>query len=484
MKRKQQIIYSADFVYAGKTHKEDFGVIVENGKILEAGNRRFIKEQFPYAKEVKLDGALYPGFIDSHLHLNQLALYLSSGNAEQCRNFKDLKKLIYDKNAMFLYNLDFNTISILEWKDLFKYDYPLFIQSTDEHSVFINSALIKRNNIDIKETSGGEVVKLNGEFVGVLKDNAINNVKDIIKRKTNEEELQNAKEYLLQNGVVAVTNFDSELFNLLKKESEGSSPKLRVFQSIACTELDDAIKGNLKTGEGSKFFRIGAVKCFLDGSLGSQTALMQEGYFKGLSTLPAENFKKIVKIANENGLQVAVHAIGSKAVKIALQTFNNNGKEKMRNRIEHLQFINEGDLSLLRKTEFIASMQPFHYVTDREIFKKYIGKYKYAYAWKTVLSIGKTLAFGSDAPVVAPSVINGIKAAVGRNEEGLTTDQAIIAYTEGAARANFYERYGGRIVYGLNADFTLLSKPIVDGQNLEKIRVYATIIGGERVWTM
>ncbi len=479
--KKKQIIYSADFAYAGKTHKKKYSIAIEDGKIIESGKREVIKEQFPYAKETKFDGALYPGFIDSHLHLNQLALSLTTTNAKQFNTFEGLKKAITEckNDTAYVYNLNFNKVSAPEWEELFKINCPLFIQSTDEHSVFINKALMKEKGVVIKEIPGGEIVKKNSKFTGILKDNAIKNVKNIVNRKAETEGIEKAEKLLLMNGIVAATNFDYELFNTLRERAN----KIHIFQGIQCDKLNDAIEQNFKTGEGSPYFRIGAVKCFLDGSLGSQTALMEENIFNGLLTIPEEEFRTIVEKANRNGLQVAVHAIGSKAVQIALKTFKEKGNPEMRNRIEHLQFINEKDISLVEKTDFIASMQPMHFSEDSELLQKYIGEYKYAYSWKTVLNLGKVLAFGSDAPVVPPSVIRGMECAIHRENGKIKPDDAITAYTEGGARANFYERYGGRIVRGLNADFSILSKPISEESKFTNIKTYATIIGGDIKWT-
>ncbi len=480
--RKKQTIYTADFVYVGKTHKEKYSVAVEDGIILESGKREVIKEQFPYAKEVRFrDAAIYPGFIDSHLHLNKIALTLTKINAEQIESFDALiKKINEDKYPISsVYNLDFNKISKSQWKTLFELKKPLFIQSTDEHSVFVNKALIKEKNIEIKETNGGEIVKEKGQFIGILKDNAIKNVEFLLHEVAGADALEKAENLLLQNGIVAATNFDYNLFDVLKSRES----RVRIFQGIRCDKIDEAVENKLKTGSGNDYFRIGPVKCFLDGSLGSQTALMEEGIMKGLLTMPEEEFYRIVEKANKNNLQIAVHAIGSRAVHIALKAFKNSGITSMRNRIEHFQFLSEKDLPLMKETDFIASMQPVHFSDDKELLEKYIGKYKYAYPWKKVIQSGKVLSFGSDAPVASLSVIKGIETAVKRKEGGIKPDDAIIAYTEGSARANFYEKKGGRIVRGLNADFTVLNKKLSEEEDFDNIRVIATIVGGEMVWT-
>ena len=490
-KKQEKITYTAKFVYTNKTFKENYSIYTENGKIIESGSREAIKEQFPFAREVKLDGILYPGFIDSHIHLNELALFLHSYNGETLKTFDDIKNFVikHSKNdTIYIQNFDFNLFTKEDWQKLFELPIPLFIQSTDEHSVFVNNAAIKKHKIEIKEYEGGEVVKQNGKFIGILKDNAILNVSTIKNRRASKEEIKKTISYLHSMGVVGITNFDYLIYDTLLDIDKEKALNMHIFQGIPCNKIDDLIKDKITTGSGNNYLQIGPLKCFIDGSLGSQTLLMKEleykNKFHGLQTIDREELEHIVKIANENGLQIATHAIGSKAVHIALDVFQKVGKSKMRNRIEHFQFLSKDDETLAKETEFIASMQPLHFNADKKLFEKYFPNgYPHAYDWQFLFDIGKIVAFGSDAPVVSPSVLKGMDSAINRYKEKTSVTSVINAYTENGAKANFYERSGGRIIRNLNADFVLLNKPIKKYTNFSTTDIITTIIGGRIVWT-
>jgi predicted amidohydrolase YtcJ len=489
-KQKETIIYTPDFLYTNKVLKEKYSIYIEDGKIVETGKREAIKEQFPLSKEIKLSGILYPAFIDSHLHLNEIALSLSSLNADKVNTFVELNNIIQstDEDQIYFYNLNFNKISKNEWMRLFNLKKPIFIQSKDEHSVFVNNAILNKYAIELKEVPGGEIVKHNGKFIGILKDNAINNVASIKNRQARKDEVKKAISYLHSMGISGATNFDFQLYNILSELDREKELNLHIFQGIPCKELKTAISEKLKTGMGSKYLQIGPIKCFLDGSLGSQTLLMREPEFRknfnGLLTMDPQEFSEVVKLANKNNLQVAAHAIGSEAVHIVLETYKQAEKAEMRNRIEHMQFIAKDDENLIENTDFIASMQPLHYTADRELLNKYFTNgYTHAYDWKFLIDKGKIVSFGSDAPVVTPSVLIGMDSAVKRTEKRISGIEAFLGYTENAAKANFYERKGGRIIRGMNADFVLLNKPIKTHINFSTTEVITTIIGGRILWT-
>ncbi len=490
-KREEKITYTAKFVYTNKTFKENYSIYTENGKIIEGGSREAIKEQFPFAREIKLDGILYPGFIDSHIHLNELALFLHSYNGEALKTLGDLKNFIIknsNNDTIYIQNFDFNLLTKKDWQKLFEMPIPVFIQSTDEHSVFVSNTAIKKHKIEIKEYKGGEVVKRDERFIGILKDNAILNVSTIKNRHASKEEIKKTISYLHSMGIVGVTNFDYLIYDTLLEIDKEKALNIHVFQGIPCNKVNDLIKDKITTGPGNSYLQIGPLKCFVDGSLGSQTLLMKEleykSKFHGLQTIDEKELEHIVKIANENGLQIATHAIGSEAVHIVLDVFHRVGKSSMRNRIEHFQFLSEEDETLTKETEFIASMQPLHFNADKKLFEKYFPNgYPHAYDWQFLFDIGKIVAFGSDAPVVFPSVLKGMESAINREKEKASVTSIISTYTENGAKANFYERRGGRIVRNMNADFILLNKPIKKFTNFSTTDIISTIIGGKIIWT-
>ena len=482
-------IFSADYIYVG-SEKKDYSILVEDGIIKAIDKRSLIREQFPFVKEERYDGFLYPGFNDAHLHIKEIALLLSSIDATNCKNFNDLKNLIQNSNDEFIYvyNLNFNYLSMDQWKELFNYNKPLFIQSKDEHSVFLNRVAILKNNIEIKEVKGGFLVKDKGKFIGIFKDKAIDLVKSVKERAISKNDIERVERYLLERGITSVTNFDFSVYPLLKEMDENGELRVRVYQGIAKDALKDIIKEGIRTNLCGSKLCFGPVKCFMDGSLGSQTAAMYSVKgFPNSFTMEDMDLKEIIELANRNNIQVAVHAIGDKAVHTVMELFKKFGNKRMRNRIEHLQFINENDLPLLKESTFIASMQPMHAISDAKLVKKLLGNFRYAYAWNTVLNSGKLLAFGSDAPVEDASPLLGIYAANKRlpqnnvpfiPEECISVKQAFDAYTIGSAFASFSENVKGKIENGYLADFVILDRSLFHS-NVKDINVVKSIIGGE-----
>ncbi len=486
-------IFVAKSVYAGGVERLNFSFIVSCGKILAVGETRTIREQFPLVKEESLDGYVYPSFFDAHTHLKEVALLLSSVHGSAILNYQELVGVIDAQKTepICIYNLDFNRIDSREWLDLYKRKRRIFIQSKDEHSVFVSKSLIDFHGITVQEVSGGELLHFNGQFVGVFRDNAINFVTRVKDRNLSKEQIEKAQIYFLERGITSIVNFDFSIYPNLEEMKNVS--KIRVVQGIQKDYLSQFVRDEVKTNDGDEMLKIGAVKCFLDGSLGSQTAYMVNGMpFKGLLTMEEGEFRELVQLANNKGIQVAVHSIGSGAVHIALSTFKNYSNPYLRNRIEHLQFIDEGDRELLRDTPFIASMQPIHAISDYDIYMKYMDNFRYAYPWKTVEDSSKVIAFGSDAPVDDASPLLGIYAATQRKtldkgksyllEEAISLDDAIKAYTFGSAYASFAESYLGDIKEGYLADFVVLDKALLFDKIL-KNRVLATYLGGEMVWT-
>ncbi len=486
-------IFSTDYIYIDSEEKKDYSILVEDGIIKAINERSLMKEQFPFVKEERYDGFLYPGFNDAHLHIKEIALVLSSIDATNCKNYNDLKKLIQNSNDEFIYiyNFNFNYLSMNQWKKLFNYGKPLFIQSKDEHSVFLNRAAILKNNIELIEVKGGFLVKDEGKFIGIFKDKAIDLVKSVKEKAISKNDIERVERYLLERGITSATNFDFPIYPLLKEMNRRKELKVRIYQGIAKDALKDAIKEGIYTGLGDSKLYFGPVKCFMDGSLGSQTAAMYSVKgFPNSFTMDEDELKEIIKLANKNNIQVAVHAIGDRAVHTVMRLFNEFADKKMRNRIEHLQFINENDLPLLKESTFIASMQPIHAVSDARLAKKLLSNFRYAYAWNTVLNSGKLLAFGSDAPVEDASPLLGIYAANKRlpqngmpfvPEECISVKQAFDAYTVGSAFASFSENIKGKIKNGNLADFVVLDKSLFHS-DAKNINVVKSIVGGENGW--
>jgi predicted amidohydrolase YtcJ len=257
-----------------------------------------------------------------------------------------------------------------------------------------------------------------------------------------------------------------------------------------------------RTGEGDDWLRIGSLKLFADGALGTRTALMLDPYlehpgYRGVATLEAGECRDLIERAARGGLATAVHAIGDAANRLVLDAFaatrHTWESRGLVQRIEHAQLLSQSDLPRLATLGIVASMQPVHAVSDYLVADRYWGdRCDGAYAWRSLLDAGTVLAFGSDAPVESIDPLPGIHAALTRQrsdgsptggwlpQQRLSVGEALTGYTSGAARASGEQMRRGRIAPGYLADFAVLAGdgPLAEPAFWLSARVRATVVGG------
>jgi predicted amidohydrolase YtcJ len=301
-----------------------------------------------------------------------------------------------------------------------------------------------------------------------------------------------------------------EAFVTLQELDALGELRLRVVQLLAYNHLDEAIGTGLRTGFGSDRLRVGPVKIFSDGSLGSMTAQMLEPYegrpdTYGIGTIPQEEMEEAVLRAARAGIPSAIHAIGDAANRRVLDAFEKARREapdalpaNKRHRIEHAQILHPDDFPRMAQLGVVASMQPIHATSDMHAAARLWGpeRVQYAYAWRTMLDVGALLAFGSDAPVESPNPFLGIHAAVTRQDENdepeggwhpeqcLTVEEAVRAYTESAAlSAPYLPNVTGTLTFGSVADLLLLDRDIftIPPADIKNARPLLTLIGGEPI---
>ena len=282
--------------------------------------------------------------------------------------------------------------------------------------------------------------------------------------------------------------------------------RLRVLAHLPQNRLDEAISLGIRSGFGDERLRIGALKIFADGSLGSKTASLLQDYedepgFRGLPTLPVRELDNLVMKAAEAGISVAVHAIGDRAVRLVLDTIaraeRKVGRPNFPHRIEHAQLLHPQDLPRFQELGVVASMQPIHAPSDMPVARRLWGeRCRYAYAWRSVLDHGAVLAFGSDAPVEPMDPWAGIHAAVTRQrpdgtppggwypEQRISVEEAVRAYTWGAAFAAGETHLKGSIEEGKVSDVIVLDRDIfeVPPEEIRDTKVEMTVLGGEIVY--
>jgi predicted amidohydrolase YtcJ len=403
-------------------------------------------------------------------------------------------------------------------------DNPVILSRADGHSVLVNSYVLRKSGItkNTPDPFGGEIQKdpLTGEPTGILKENAENLVKtgEIKSTKTGEErEAITWKGYLLalkearEYGVTSIQipgDADFEAYEKLLKTGELTSRiDIGKFLTADSRELTKYFEILKKYSHESNWIRFGYLKTFIDGTIGSGTALMFQPFAdnpksSGLAMMSYEKFEKMVILADKMGFQIGVHAIGDKGNFWALNAFEKarqaNGKRDSRHRIEHAQTLQPSDIPRFAQLGVIPSMQPTHCITDKRFYEKRIGpeRCREAYVWKSLVSAGSMLAFGTDYPVEPLNPMEGLYAAVTRKdrlgEEGngwfpeqkLTMEEAIKFYTLGSAYAQFMENRKGILRPGYLADIVITDKDLltIPENEIMKTRVDYTIVGGKVVY--
>jgi hypothetical protein len=273
---------------------------------------------------------------------------------------------------------------------------------------------------------------------------------------------------------------------------------MRVHMGIPHARLTDAVEQGMRTGEGEEWLRTGHLKIFTDGALGSQTAALEEPYEgtrdRGILTIDPGELARDVAVAAAAGIAVAIHAIGDRAVHVALDAIEPTraSAPQLRQKIEHVQLVRADDLARFGALGVVASMQPIHATSDRDLADRYWGASRVAraYPWRTLRSAGAVLAFGSDAPVEPIDPLLGIHAAMTRRrpkdadawrpEQRLTLDEALAGYAAGPAHAMATEDVAGTLRVGMRCDATVVDRDLTrcSEDELLAARVRATITDG------
>jgi predicted amidohydrolase YtcJ len=379
-----------------------------------------------------------------------------------------------------------------------------------------NSLALKLAKVtkETKDPPGGVIVRdKNGEPTGVLKDGAEFLVEKVMPEKTFDENHQAAlaaTEHAAQCGVTSLTDMsagnDVGLYQYMLDRGELKT-RIYAIRSIVTWEVFE--KAGVRAAFGSDMLRIGGLKGFADGSLGSTTALFFQPYNDAPNTrgllfdqmLPEGIMLKRVMGADRDGLQVMIHAIGDEAntriLDIYKEVAEKNGPRDRRFKIEHAQHLRKSEIPRFGAQKVIASMQPFHAADDGRWCEKRIGpeRSKGTYAFRSLLDSGAVLAFGSDWTVAPLNPLTGIKAAVTRQtldgkhpngwipEQKITLDETLRAYTIGSAYAEFMETKKGTVAPGYLADIVMLDRDLykIDPSEIDKAKVLLTITDGKVV---
>jgi predicted amidohydrolase YtcJ len=373
-------------------------------------------------------------------------------------------------------------------------DTPTALMARDYHSLWLNSAALARANGDL-EVHGGVVERdETGEPTGVLREECAWHFRDTHVRPTEDEMVDASREGVrtaIARGVTAVHDKDGWLGALAvwqRLRDEGSL-HLRVWQSIPAERVDDAAALHIRSGFGDELVRIGYLKAFMDGTLGSQTALMLDG--GGVQITTQDELAGYIRRGAAAGLPLAVHAIGDLANRQALDAFEQTRDAwqplGLRQRIEHAQLLSVEDIPRFEQLGVTASVQFSHAPSDRALAERFwAGKTDRAYAYRSLADAGALLANGSDAPIEELDPWAGVVAAVSRvwhQEQRLTLDEALQATTVNPAWLARDEHRRGKLLPGYLADLVVLDRDPYEAapEELADIQVVATMLGGRWV---
>ncbi|MCC6398039.1 MAG: amidohydrolase, partial [Bacteroidetes bacterium] len=397
-------------------------------------------------------------------------------------------------------------------------DNPVFVNRLDGHMALANSLALKLAGItrETPDPPGGTIVRdAQGEPTGILKDAAMDPVYRVMPDASEAEILdaiRAALRYAAENGVTSVQDMSASPDILSAYQDLLAKGELTVriygFQPLGSWKRQASL--GLRAGFGNEKLKIGGMKGFADGSLGSTTALFFSPYndapatagLPGEEMIPESRMEAIINGADSAGLQIGIHAIGDRANHIILGMYENaakhNGPRDRRFRIEHAQHLQKAEITSFARQGVIASMQPYHAIDDGRWAEKRIGpeRAKGAYAFRSLLDAGATLAFGSDWPVAPMDPLMGIYAAVTRSTldgkqpngwipgEKISVAEAIKAFTLGGAYASFDEDVKGSIETGKLADMVVLSDDILhmNPSRLNDVKVEMTIFDGRVIY--
>ncbi|MGZ8698013.1 MAG: amidohydrolase, partial [Gaiellaceae bacterium] len=379
-------------------------------------------------------------------------------------------------------------------------DTPTALMARDYHSLWLNSAALAHANGDL-DAKGGVVVRdERGEPTGVLREECAWHFRDAYVRPTEDELVDASREGVriaIARGVTAVHDKDGWLgaLGVWQRLREEGSLHLRVWQSIPAEQVADLADLHIRSGFGDDLVRIGYLKTFMDGTLGSQTARMLDG--SGVEITSREQLAEIIRRGTQAGLPVAVHAIGDLANREALDAFEETRAEwqplGLRHRIEHAQLLAPEDLPRFAELGIAASVQFSHAPSDRDLADRFwAGKTGGAYAYRSLRDSGALLANGSDAPIEELDPWAGVCAGVLRTidergpwhpEQRLSLDEALEATTVNPAWLTHDEHRRGKLLPGFLADLVVLDRDPFELQpeQLSEVRVVATMLGGR--WT-
>lgn len=512
-------------------------VAIKGNRIIAVGSGKDIQRYIDPTVTRVIDAAgrsVIPGFNDAHAHFgpvdpDYIELRYTTDPSVITDRVKE--QVARSRKGQLIYggHWEHEMFITREWPskellDAVSPDNPVVLRRTDGHSALVNSYVLKQSGItrNTPDPFGGEIMRdpVTGEPTGILKETAMELIRTgevKVQRTAEEERERELRGYLMaleQAAMYGITSIqipgwaDFEMYDSLMAAGRLTC---RIDIGAVLTadpeKLDRYEALRQKYPASGDWLRFGYLKDFMDGTLGSATAMMFEPFNDepdktGLPQMSYEELEARVLAADARGFQIGIHAIGPKANNWILNACKKarevNGVRDSRHRSEHAQILIEEDIPRFATLGVIASMQPTHCITDKRFAEKRIGteRSRWAYPWKSLADSGAKLAFGTDYSVEPLNPMEGLYASVTRKdrkgEEGegwfpmekITMEKAIEYYTLGAAYAQFMEERKGMIREGYLADITILSENIFNTpeEMIMSVKTDFTIVDGKIVY--
>ena len=514
------IVYNAEIYTVDNNNNKATSFAVKDGKFIYVGDDS-VTSNYSSSNIINAEGLpVYPGFIDSHAHFYNLGFFNDQVNLKETKSFQEVLKRVIEYNNSnekdFIIGRGWDQN---DWENksfptnkLLNEEFPdkaIVLRRIDGHAYLVNDFALNLAGIDkSSNVDGGEFVKSNGKLTGVLIDNAMRLIDDIIPAPTKEESIKaliSAQEIAFENGLttIAEAGISREQIELIDSLQKTGILKIKIYAMIE-NNLEDVDyylnQGPYKTDK----LNVRSVKVYADGALGSRGASMIEDYsdrrgYKGIIRTPIDSIKNLAFKLSGTKFQMNTHAIGDNANRIVLEAYGDalfNYRDP-RWRVEHAQVINENDIDLFNQ-KIIPSVQPTHATSDMYWLYDRVGKKRanLAYAYKELLTRSKVIAFGTDFPVEDISPIMTFYSAVARKdidgypsegfqmENSISRADALYAMTIHGAYANFEEEEKGSIEVGKSADFIILDNDLIRSaeNRIPYTNTVATFIDGELVF--
>lgn len=499
------LFYDGQFITMESEGHHVEAVLVENGRIIDTGERKNLESRAD--QSVSLKGkVVYPGFIDSHMHLIGHGQKISSIELSPFTSIREILEVIRDASPIsgWIVLEGWNDNQLMEGRAITRHDidqvcsdYPVVLKRICRHVVVANSRALELSGVSINtpDVPGGVIGRTNdGELNGLFYDEAQSLIVDHIPQLSQDDLVQIIHTSIKDLHRMGLTGAHSEDMAYYGSYTNPLGAYRRAIQSNFRVHLlrHHQVFQDMVHETGDDFISIGNMKIFMDGSLGGHTAWLSAPYsdepqLTGVAIHTKEQLTELTKVARAAHTGIAVHVIGDRATQEVLDVIEAYPPEQgVMDRLIHVNVLSKELIDRMKNLSLMADIQPMFVPSDFPWVADRLGEERlpYSYAWKTLLEEGIGLAGGSDAPIETADPLLGMNAAMNNPfapQQELSAFETISLYTTGAASIAKEEHLYGKIAPGFCADFTVVSEEITR-HTISHCQIEATIVNGEFVY--